>query len=57
MDFRKRPLTVSDINKEGFKVDYSRLKKAVMSCEIEGKNSDSCKRVLKDLGIDVIEDG
>lgn len=56
MDFRRRPL-VSDMNKEGFKVNYSKLKKAIMQCEMEGNHTDNCKKILKDLGIDTIDNG
>lgn len=47
---------VGDYHKEGFKVNYTKLKKAIMSCELQGKHSDDCKKMLKDLGIDSIHD-
>lgn len=36
---------------KGFKVDYSKIKKAVMTCELD-KQSQECKKMLKDLGIE-----
>ncbi|MEK6881019.1 MAG: hypothetical protein AABY22_15480 [Nanoarchaeota archaeon] len=46
---------IGDISKEGFKVNYKSLKKAIHGCEYKGKESDECKKIMKDLGITVIE--
>lgn len=55
MEFiRKKPLTVSDMNKEGFKVSYDKLKRAINECEYKSDKHE-CKRILKDLGIEVID--
>ena len=40
--------------RKGFKLDYSKIKKAVLSCELD-KKSFECKKMLKDLGIEVYE--
>jgi hypothetical protein len=46
----KKP-TVSDLGKEGFKMNYSKIKRAVMQCELD-KQSLECKRQLKDIGLE-----
>jgi hypothetical protein len=47
--------TIGEVKKEGFKINWKSFKKAYNTCELEGKESHSCKKVLEDLGIDVID--
>ena len=47
-------LPTSVIKAGGFKMKYNQVKKTVMTCEID-KNSDECKKMLKELNIDIIE--
>lgn len=45
--------------REGFKVNYSNIKKAVLKCELEIKEKESnekCKRIFKELNIDLVLD-
>lgn len=57
MEFRRKPTTVSDIAKspEGFKISFKELKKAMAKCEIS-EDKYECKKIMKDLGIEVIGD-
>lgn len=50
MEFRK-DMKVSDINKEGFKIRYSDLKKCVLKNEL-GERDDHCRRIFKELKIE-----
>ena len=53
-----KDVKVSDLPKpfnEGFKVNFSELKKCVLKKEID-KNNNDCKKMLKELKIDLIED-
>lgn len=40
--------------KKAFKIDYSKLRKAVLECELD-KSSQECKKMLKDLNIEVYD--
>lgn len=40
--------------KEGAKLDYSKVKKAILKCELD-KNDSECKKALEELGIERIE--
>lgn len=45
---------------KGFKVNYGDVRRAVMKCELESKErqiSQDCKRIFKELNIDVIDNG
>ena len=49
-------IRVENINAgKGFKIKWTDFKKAHHTCDLEGKNSNSCKQMLKDLGIDLYE--
>lgn len=53
-----RKATVGDVSKNGFKVDYSKLRKAVLECELNkdrDSNRNECKRILRELNIDVFD--
>lgn len=39
---------------KGFKVSYSKVKESVLKCELE-KNSQECKRMFKEMGIEVYD--
>jgi hypothetical protein len=39
---------------KGFKIPYSKVKEAVLKCELE-KNSLECKRMFKEMGIEVYD--
>ena len=44
--------------REGFKVDYSKIKRAIHRCELEKQDTNSrneCKKIFRDLGIDIID--
>lgn len=52
----EKKMTIGEIAKdEGFKISYSKLKKAYNTCELSGKESDECRKILKELKIDIIE--
>ncbi len=40
---------------KGFKIDYSKIRKAVMKCELE-KDKQKCKAMFKEMGIEIYED-
>jgi hypothetical protein len=46
--------TIGDFEKPGFKMDYSRIRKAVMQCELDKDNA-KCKQIFKDLNIEIID--
>lgn len=33
------------------RIPYSRVKKSILKCELHGKDSEECKRELRELGI------
>lgn len=39
---------------KGFKVDFSKVQKAIKKCEDE-KNAQECKKILREIGIEVYE--
>ena len=44
--------------KEGFKINYTTLKKSIMKCEVEKaeKNSkEECKKIFKELNIELLD--
>ena len=41
--------------KEAFKINWKRYKEAYNTCELKGKESDDCKKILKEMNIDIIE--
>lgn len=40
---------------KGFKLDYSKIRKAVLKCELDKKSSE-CKKALQELNIPIYED-
>lgn len=51
---QKKPIFLKDWMKgsNGVKLNYTRLRKAVMQCEAD-ENHQKCKEALKELGIDL----
>lgn len=47
-------IKIGDLTKKDFKLNYSNVKKAIMSCELD-KQSQECKKMLKDLNIEVYD--
>ena len=44
--------------KEGFKLDYSKIKRAIHKCELEKQEKNSkeeCRKIFKELNIDIID--
>lgn len=43
---------------KGFKINYTKVREAVLKCELEAKESQDkqkCKKMFEELGIDLIE--
>ena len=41
--------------KQGAKISYSKLQKAMLHCELSNRDNE-CKRMMKELGVVIIED-
>ena len=46
---------VEDYSKEGFKISLSNLRKTIAKCELKDDKSE-CRKIFKELGVDLIED-
>lgn len=39
-----------------FKISWTKFKKAHHTCDIEGRDSDNCRRHLKEIGIEFVDE-
>ena len=53
MEIERKGITLREAigDRQGVKLDYTKVKKAIMQCELDKQNSE-CKKMLKDLGIE-----
>ena len=52
----KEPLKLEETNKVYATASIRKIRKSLAVCEIEGNNSENCKKLFNELNINIIED-
>jgi hypothetical protein len=50
MEIRQLPIQFQ----KGFKINYTKMKKTIMKCEIN-EDKDECKKLFREMGLEIVE--